>query len=126
MLVGTEESRVASSLYTERAYLLGRAFVTHVLAHPVAGLADVISWLYLPLRPSGPNLLREVVDQATEVLRRSDDKEATSSSSQSQAVVDEGGVVRVSGGAALLLKKHLAALQDILKDKENDGRVTGA
>ncbi|KAI9841779.1 MAG: hypothetical protein M1838_003424, partial [Thelocarpon superellum] len=34
ILVGTDESRIASAQYSERAYLLGQSFVIHALMHP--------------------------------------------------------------------------------------------
>ncbi|KAI9815588.1 MAG: hypothetical protein M1832_005449 [Thelocarpon impressellum] len=113
ILVGTEESSVASSHYTERAYLLGRGFVRHVLTQPVGALDDVIKWLYMPDHVGGPGLLKEVVSHALAVVAR-----GQQNASEAESLADEGrergGVERISAGAALLLKKHLTALQDIL------------
>ena len=109
--MGAEEAVLNSALYTEKAFILARGFVTHVLTHPVQGLEDVIRSIYLPEQEDGWNLLQEVVQQCRDIICRSEDKHAVPDPS---TVPDNGRVVRVSAGALILLKRNLAALEGIL------------
>lgn len=128
---GAEEAALNSQLYSEKAYILARGFVKHVMQRPVEGFESVIDWLYLPpgaakdnhedgegeeLGP-GPSLLKEVVDKAREVIKRSEDGAPVS--------VEEttDGVGRVSRGALALLKRHLGVLEKILADKTSEAAV---
>lgn len=42
-----EAYKVESLLYSEKAYVMARGFVRHVLLNPVVGLQDVLAWVYL-------------------------------------------------------------------------------
>lgn len=113
-----------SQLYSEKAYILARGFVKHVLQHPVQGFENVIEWLYLPpgsgtvkheedgeeLGP-GSSLLNEVVMSAKEVVQRSEDPTVLT------AEETANGIGKVSKGALALLKRHLSVLEAILEEK---------
>jgi hypothetical protein len=88
----------------------------------VEGCEDIINWLYLPNRPGdqidseeelgpGPFLLRDVVEKARDVVRRSESGEAITVEDTAD------GVGRVSRGALALLRRHLGVLESILEDK---------
>ncbi|KAI5821494.1 hypothetical protein BZA77DRAFT_289264 [Pyronema omphalodes] len=121
---GSEQVALNSQLYSERAYILARGFVKHVLQTPVQGFESVIEWLYLPpgcgtvkheedgeeLGP-GSSLLNEVVMSAKEVVRRSE------GSTVLTAEETTNGIGKVSKGALALLKRHLSVLEAILEEK---------
>ena len=143
ILVGTEGSRVSSDHYRERAYLLGRAFVAHILAHPVQALEEVTRYLYGPdddpeaVGLSGvprQNLLEEFIQQTEHVIRRSESgsqsepPEASMVGVRSQENGDgheNGEVTRVSAGALLLLKKHLRLIKEEQRTMELSVVATG-
>ena len=153
-LVGSEDCQMGSIQYNERAYILARAFVKHVLQYPVGGFEEEIRRLYLQQGRSienkngskGPNLLRHIVQHVNDVVHRSENKEesgaerthslkntATTTSSSSPLLtssatnlLEAGGVMKVSRGAVVLLKRHLIALEKILAEDEAQAGVAVA
>ncbi|KAL7266616.1 hypothetical protein RUND412_010833 [Rhizina undulata] len=113
--IGTPEAALNSALYSEKAYILARGFVKHVLKNPVGRMEDVINWLYLPGSDGGPELLKEVVEKAREVVVRSEG-----------GGVDLGseGVGRITEGALVLLRRFTAWLEGFLERVEKDAGVT--
>jgi ubiquitin-conjugating enzyme E2 O len=69
---GADEVSLASALYSEKAYILSRGFVKHVLETPMSGFEDEIKWLYLPHQRGGLNLLEAVIGSTREVVKRSE------------------------------------------------------
>jgi ubiquitin-conjugating enzyme E2 O len=116
VLMGAEEAIINSALYTEKAFVLARGFVKHVLIHPVQGLEDVIRFLYLPDQDGGSNLLQEVIQQCKDIVRRSEDKRTVHNL---PLTLEDGGVMRLSAGALILLKKNLTALEEIMAKLES-------
>lgn len=117
--VGSKDSTLNSTLYSERAFILARGFVKHVLQKPVQGFENEIKWLYMPGQPEGPELLREVIKRAKEVVARSSVPKQNEDN-QASAEIGSEGVGRVSAGALVLLKKHLEVLEGILEVAEKE------
>jgi ubiquitin-conjugating enzyme E2 O len=111
VLMGAEEAIINSALYTEKAFVLARGFVTHVLMHPIQGLEDVIRSLYFPDQDGGSNLLQEVIQQCKDIVCRTEDKQAVHDIS---VTPNDRGVMRLSAGALILLKRNLAALEEVM------------
>lgn len=85
------------------------------MQRPVLGFEDEIKWLYMPGQSEGPELLKEVIKRAKEVVARSSAPRKTEGVEVSAEVGSEG-VGRVSAGALVLLEKHLEALEGILEE----------
>lgn len=101
-----------AALYTERAYVMARGFVKHALQSPVDGLDDVLRWLYHSDADGAPHLLKEVVDEARETMRRSENKISTVETLES--VSEEDRPRRVSAGALRLLRNSIDILEKML------------
>lgn len=104
-LVGTEESKRASALYTERIFLRAKGFLVTALADPMSapglkGLKDVVEWLYAA--PSGPQLLSAVIKEVEEVLEKSDGSNR-----------EPDGLTALSKGACIPAKRLLARLKEL-------------
>lgn len=104
-LVGTEESKRASALYTERIFLRAKGFLVTALADPMSapglkGLQDVVEWLYAA--PAGPQLLSAVIKEVEEVLERSDG-----------SIKEPDGLTALSKGACIPAKRLLARLKEL-------------
>lgn len=69
--------------------------------------------MYLPSQ-EGPELLKEVVKRAQEVVKRS----SVPREGETELEVGSEGVGRVSAGAMVLLKRHLVVLEEILEGVE--------
>ncbi|KAI9825143.1 MAG: hypothetical protein M1819_000601 [Sarea resinae] len=113
VLVGTEGTRATSAQYTEKAYVLSRGFITFALRHTLESFDDVKLWLYISRAEAAPRLLDVVLNEAKEVIKRSE------APSTSEARVDgetdgknQDGIVRVSAGALVLLRKQVTALEE--------------
>ncbi|KAI9772193.1 MAG: hypothetical protein M1839_002511 [Geoglossum umbratile] len=111
VLMGAEETILNSALYTEKAFVLARGFVKHVMIHPIQGLEDVIRSIYSPEQEGGWDLLREVIQQCKDIMCRSEDKQAVP---DIPAMSNSGGVMRISAGALILLRRNLTALEGIM------------
>ncbi|KAL9120604.1 MAG: hypothetical protein Q9187_002841 [Circinaria calcarea] len=113
-LIGTEESRINSALYSERALVMAKGFVAHALSREVNGLDDVIRWLYLSKEDEGPKLLPIVVGESNALLKGGDALQTETSDSLSngdKTTIRNEGRMHLSSGAKMLLRKHLANLE---------------
>ena len=122
-LVGTEESRVNSALYSEKALVMSKGFIAHALSHSVAGVDDILDWLYLS-ESGGPGLLKRVVADCQKLLESSkaSERSVNGSGDGSMGGGDDSAQEdrrRLSSGAGVLLSRHLLSL------KERLGRVQG-
>ena len=120
-LVGSEESRLSSRLYSERALVMSKGFVAYALSHQVAGLDDIIKWLYLSRTAEGPRLLEKIVEESRILLQQPVPEEERDflpqgSLDQTPLVEQQRGRVNLSSGAKMLLQKHLTVLTRILSD----------
>lgn len=115
VLVGTEESRLPSQNYSEKAYVMSKSFIKQAISNSPQGLEDVIHWLYL--HSEGPNLLRRVVEDSKMLLIKRDcpngSEETTKERDHNSAIPFEP-----SAGALILLKRHLASLENHLDSQE--------
>ena len=121
VLIGTEESRVPSTHYTERAYVMAKGFITHALQRPVGGLEDVITWLYLST--TGPQLLRQVIAESEAVDNGGAVTEVQGPDGGSTSVASESSshMSPLSSGALKMLRRHVLVLKDILHNKLDHG-----
>lgn len=118
-LVGSDESRVTSAQYSERALVMAKGFVRHALRHPVGGLEVVVDWLYLPGPGERPQLLKKILETSREIVRRSEAKDDMSGEAVVRpALASSEEVTRVSSGALVLLRKHVLALEECLARAE--------
>lgn len=117
VLIGTEESRVPSIYYTERAYVMAKGFIIHALQRPVGGLEDVITWLYLST--TGPQLLRQVIAESEAVDNGGAVTETQGPGGGSTSTVLESSshMSPLSSGALKMLRRHVLVLKDILHNK---------
>ncbi|RPA81119.1 hypothetical protein BJ508DRAFT_414973 [Ascobolus immersus RN42] len=111
--VGARDVAVSAGLYIERAYMLSRGFVRHVLENPVAGFEKEIQSIYIPGVENGLGLLKQVVSGVEKVIKES--TEAANEGRNALEISPEGGVVRVTAGALMLLKKDLVVLEKFLE-----------
>lgn len=105
-ILSAKDTAIAAANYSERAYVLTRAFVAHALQHPIQGLEKEISWLYR----GPPAFLNLVMTRAEGVVANSEGRDFDA------AMADEGDILKVSRGALLLLKRTLKTLMDIAPD----------
>lgn len=119
-LIGTEESQITSAQYTERAFIMARGFVRHALLHPVGGFEDVVDWLYLPGKGERPLLLAAILEDAREIIRRSEARSNQGGEAVSTSFADSPseGIRTISSGALILLRKHVVALENFLAKAE--------
>ena len=98
-LVGTEETQVPSRIYTEKALCMAKGFLAYALSHDVPALGTVVDWVYL--KPNGPRLLQQVVEEAQGLIGQGRD------GGRRTKVLE-----KLSAGAEILLKPHLRALEE--------------
>ena len=114
VLIGSEESRVPSRLYSEKVFVLAKIFIKTALLKFPQGLEDVIRWLYLPLSEGGPHLLRRVLDDAHALLPDTGTKDAGAGVDkplQSKNAKTSVTAANLSTGALILLRRHLEDLE---------------
>ena len=122
ILIGSAESQVPSSLYSEKAYVMSKGFIKTALTTPPHGLADVVQWLYLTSQP-GPRLLRRVVNDSKKLLANNT---TTSAMTSAPNEVEERSSTRakLSTGASILLRRHVEWLEDFMTRNDGGAAVT--
>jgi hypothetical protein len=118
-LIGTEESRVSSDQYSEKARVMSKGFVLHALTSNIASLDNILTWLYLVRH--GPNLLKRVLASSNALLgigpapgkagQAAEGSEGLEGSGSARANV--APEARVSAGAMILLRRHVVLLQTV-------------
>lgn len=117
-LASEGDRRVESSQYTEKAFVMTRAFIKHALEKPMGDFSDILTWHYLPgpEPDKRPNLLQKAISEARRMIdhynTQSDEKE------ESDNVPASPFVTRLSLGAVVMLRRHLDALEMIQKQSE--------
>ncbi|RMY84074.1 hypothetical protein D0862_11511 [Hortaea werneckii] len=120
-LQGTEGSRRASGLYSERGFLRTRGFVVGALERVgkdegeegggggsgLEGLEDVVRWVYWD--PRGPRLLGEVIGELEGILERSERR-----GGEEVGEKEEDGLTVVSKGVCIPLRRALERLRELL------------
>lgn len=117
-LVGTEASKVPSTLYSERVFLRSKGLIITALIalmgerrHEAPGIEDtddILRWLYYS--PRGPNLLQTTIDDVASILERSDGSQ------------ESNGLTVMSKGACIPLRRVLDRLRQ-LQTPNNGGAV---
>jgi ubiquitin-conjugating enzyme E2 O len=120
--VGARDVAVSADLYIEKAYILSRGFVRHVLEKPVAGFEKEIQTLYVPGVANGLGLLEKVVTGVEKVINDSTD--AAKEGHNALEISPNGSVVRITAGALMLLKKDLVVLEKFLGSSGSSGSST--
>ena len=122
VLIGSAESQVPSSLYSEKAYVMSKGFIKTALTTPPHGLADVVQWLYLTSQP-GPQLLRRVVNDSKKLLA---DNTTTSVNGSAPDEMEErsSNRAKLSTGASILLRRNVEWLEDFMMRNEEDIAAT--
>ena len=116
-LIDTPDSFVPSALYSEKAYILSKAFIKTALSAPPGGLEDVIDWLYK--NDQGPQLLEQVIADCKRMQPHSEGEEKQGQGSESRAKRSEAWADgKVSAGAMILLKRSLKWLEDYKANME--------
>ncbi|KAI7371784.1 hypothetical protein KC354_g325 [Hortaea werneckii] len=121
-LQGTEGSRRASGLYSERVFLRTRGFVVGALERVgreemvgggsgVEGLEDVVRWVYWD--PRGPRLLGEVIGDLEGVLGRSEGRRGGEEEEEGPER-EEDGLTVVSRGVCIPLRRALERLRELV------------
>ena len=90
--LSVRDTQVAAANYSERAYVLTRGFIAHILLNPVAGFESEMSWFY-------SQHLQLIVSRSERVMN----SEADSSEC----------ISRISKGAQRLLQRSLTQLRTI-------------
>ena len=95
--------------------MMAKGFVTFAISHQIAGLEDVIDWLYKNTK-GGPNLLQKIIEDSrvlleTEHTGPNSSLASSNSEQQGGSVTVANGTVRLSSGARMLLRKHLDAME---------------
>ncbi|MCJ1292601.1 hypothetical protein MMC34_004153 [Xylographa carneopallida] len=108
--VGSSETQINSALYTEKAFVMAKGFISHALTHQSEGMETILTWLYLP-KVDGPCLLHKVLMECDKLL---------DGVSMKLADVEPGGTtgLRLSSGAKVLLRKYAVDLRIILANAE--------
>ena len=114
--MGTPESSVPSTLYSEKAYVLSKGFIKRALSAPPQGLEDVTHWLYIS--GDGPRLLRRVIDDCKRLQANSWRGKENVSDVSTKGKKGGWAIGRLSAGAMMLLNKHLLWLQQYLREME--------
>lgn len=136
----TKEYTNESLHYSERAYVMGRNFVKHALSSPLAGVEDVLAWIYLPRtrdhsgQLAAPwddrsGLLKQILVRSQALMDRSEELRSRSCSTDAGGGDDDtdrlvaGDGTRdgptkafmrpLSKGASVMLKKTVKALEDL-------------
>lgn len=111
------DSRIESTQYTEKAFVMTRSFIKHALENSIPSFEDVLAWHYLP-GPVGngeterPQLLKKAIAEADRMIEHHN-------STRDNGTVKGGPVAspfvaRLSLGAVVMLRKHITALKKIL------------
>lgn len=105
-LVGTEESKRPSALYSERVFLRAKGFLISALSRSetpsgLTGLQEVISWIYRD--PQGPKLLDATIRDVEKALENS------------QGGAELNGLTVMSKGACTSLGRVLEALKGLVE-----------
>lgn len=111
-LVGTEESKMTSQIYSERAFVLSRGFVKTALQKGAPGMEDVIYWLYLD--EVGPGMLELVIEECkilagTKLMEQQIEQNQDGKAGQG---AEEPKIPRLSEGALVMLRRTLNWLEE--------------
>jgi ubiquitin-conjugating enzyme E2 O len=113
---------VESTQYTEKAFVMTRAFIKHALQNAVSSFEDILAWHYLPGpvdKDSGsarPQLLRKAISEALSMIGHyNSTRDNTAGEDRSVA---SPFIARLSLGAVVMLRKHIAILEKIFSVAE--------
>ncbi|KAH8695490.1 hypothetical protein BGW36DRAFT_203031 [Talaromyces proteolyticus] len=110
--------RVESSQYTEKSFVMTRAFIKRALERSVPDFEDILAWQYLPGSQSEkrPCLLQKAISEARKMIEHYNS--ASDKKDEDSIVPASPFVSRLSLGAVVMLRKHLDALEKLQNDAE--------
>ncbi|KAL8897726.1 MAG: hypothetical protein Q9207_007067 [Kuettlingeria erythrocarpa] len=116
-LQGTERSKHTSALYSEKAFVLSRRFVSHAMETLPAGFDGIIRWLYSP-SSNGPCMLQTVLEDCRIFLEVGSLASSDQTLQNLQQYLDKYCIPlpRLSQGALLLLRKTMPDLESLFND----------
>lgn len=120
------DSRVESTQYTEKAFVMTRSFIKRALERPVPDFEDVLAWHYLPgtAANEGPNRPELLMRAITEARNMIDHYNSTYGTGDGETASPASSfVARLSLGAIVMLRKHISALEGILSEAEKKVEV---
>ncbi|EXJ87904.1 hypothetical protein A1O1_04831 [Capronia coronata CBS 617.96] len=110
-----------SEQYSEKAFVMARAFAKHAILRPPGGLEDVVAWLYVPHELARPedSLLAAIVQRGKELIEKSEEARRAGDDRLLDSAGGTDNDTRVflrplSRGAAVMLKRTIAELQEQL------------
>ena len=124
VLIGSAESQVPSSLYSEKAYVMAKGFIKTALTAPPLGLVDVVQWLYFTSQP-GPQLIRRVVNDSKKLLANNATTSTVDSASH-EMKERSSNRAKLSTGASILLRRHVKWLEDFMTRNDEGAAATQA
>lgn len=101
VLKGSEDSKVSSQLYNEKAFVISKGFVKTALQRSPKGFADIVGWLYF--HQSGPGLLNQIIEKSSAL---SGESSVADTPSQLE-IYSLGPHGKLSAGALVLLRRNL-------------------
>ncbi|KAK0528112.1 hypothetical protein OC835_004767 [Tilletia horrida] len=153
-LQGTEDGKINSALYSEKAYILSRGFVRRALERPVPGLEEEIEFFYYDQGRLARVLerARNLIELSEAAKKRAKEEGATtaaaaaasqgngsaggnggessaaagSSTSTKYASAEEPAVGKLSGGGMIVLRRTLGALDSLLDKRRAAGGASSA
>ena len=122
-LAGSQDYKLSALQYSERVVVMSKGFIVHALSYEIAGLSDILAWLYKSSARQGPELLKSVIDDAVRILRYSErarkreELEAQNTKEVDAMHVDEVEAKprRLSSGAMVMLRKYIQAMEGSLE-----------
>ncbi|KAF2634314.1 hypothetical protein P280DRAFT_474726 [Massarina eburnea CBS 473.64] len=95
------ETKLNSSLYTERTYFRARGFIAHALVNLTEPFAEELKWLYTSTEDDAPRLLDKAVEAGREILEKS----------QQGGDEERDGLRKISLGAMVMLRRVVEKLE---------------
>ena len=123
-LAGSQDYKLSAHHYSERVVVMSKGFIIYALSNDIAGLSDILAWLYKFSAGKGPQLLVNVLDDAARILRYSEQarkpKDPKPQNAKDVDVMDvdeqtEAIPYPLSSGAMIMFRKYIKAMEECLE-----------
>ena len=119
-LAGSQDFQLSAHHYSERVAVMSKGFIVYALSNEIAGLSDILTWLYKFSAGKGPELLVNVLDDATRILQYSERGQKKEQNTQDGGAMEvdeqsEAKPYRLSSGAMISFKKYVKAMEECLE-----------
>ncbi|KAF2204306.1 hypothetical protein GQ43DRAFT_438032 [Delitschia confertaspora ATCC 74209] len=111
-LRGGAETKIASGLYSERAYFRAKGFIVHALEKGVEPFGEVLRHLYTEKSPGAPHLLEKAISKAKDIIERSE---------EAAQEAERDGLSMISLGAVVMLKRQVERLEALCGEEDTSG-----